>query len=72
MTHDRSPLPSLDALLRAPSAAVLLARFGRTATAEALRRILADRRATKNFHAPATEILDQAADTLAASFARSS
>ena len=71
MTRDASPLPSLDALLRAPSAAVLLARFGRTATADTLRRILAERREARIFHAPAEDILDRAADRLAASFARS-
>ena len=66
MTRDASPLPSLDALLRAPSAAVLLARFGRTATADTLRRILAERREARIFHAPAEDILDRAADRLAA------
>ncbi|MEI7710061.1 MAG: L-seryl-tRNA(Sec) selenium transferase [Rhodospirillales bacterium] len=71
MTRDASPLPSLDALLRAPSAAVLLARFGRSATTDTLRRILAERREARTFHAPAADILDRAADVLAASFARS-
>jgi L-seryl-tRNA(Ser) seleniumtransferase len=71
MTRDASPLPSLDALLRVPSAAVLLARFGRTATTDTLRRILAERREARIFHAPPEEILDLAADRLAASFARS-
>ena len=66
-----SPLPSLDSLLRTPSVAVLLARFGRAATKETLRRVLADRRAAQRFHAPAEEILDQAADILAALFERS-
>ena len=71
MTHDASPLPSLDALLRTPAAAVLLARFGRAATTDALRRILADRRQARAFHAPAEEILDRATDILAATHARS-
>ena len=71
MTRDASPLPSLDALLRAPSAAVLLARFGRSATTDTLRRILAERREARIFHAPAEDLLDRAADVLAASFARS-
>ena len=71
MTRDASPLPSIDSLLRAPSVGVLLARFGRLATTDALRRILADRRAVQAFHAPVEEIVDRAADVLAASFARS-
>ncbi len=66
-----SPLPSLDSLLRTPSVAVLLARFGRAATTETLRHVLADRRAGQRFHAPDEEILDQAADILAALFERS-
>ncbi len=70
-THAISPLPSLDALLRAPAAAVLLARFGRSATTETFRRILAERRQARLFHAPEAEILDRAADVLAAGFARS-
>ena len=71
MTQTASPLPSLDALLRAPEAAVLLARFGRIATTDALRRILAARRTARVFHAPAADLIDQAADHLAAAFARS-
>lgn len=66
-----SPLPSLDSLLRTPSADVLIARFGREATTQTLRQALADRRAGQRFHAPAEEILDEAADRLAAMFARS-
>ena len=66
MTHPSSPpLPSLDALLRMPEAAVLLARFGRTATAAALRLVLADRRAERLFHAPPRDLLDEAGDRLA-------
>jgi len=66
-----SPLPSLDSLLRAPTAAVLLARFGRTATVAALRGVLGDRREARLFNAPPEDILDEAADVLAASFGRS-
>ena len=66
-----SPLPSLDSLLRAPTVTVLLARFGRAATTDTLRRVLAERRTAQQFHAPAEEILDQAADILAATFERS-
>ncbi|MFO1151436.1 MAG: L-seryl-tRNA(Sec) selenium transferase [Alsobacter sp.] len=40
-----SPLPSVDEILRAPSAAVALERFGRKATADAIRRELDRRRA---------------------------
>ena len=65
MTHELSPLPSLDALLRAPEAAVLIARFGRPAAAETLRLILAERRTARIFHMPSSEILEQAADVLA-------
>ena len=71
MTQETSPLPSLDFLLRAPAAAVLLARFGRTATTNTLRAVLATRRAARQFHAPAAELIDQAADHLAIAFARS-
>ena len=66
-----SPLPSLDSLLREPAAAVLVARFGRTAATDALRHVLADRRAARAFHAPAVTLLDEAADRLTATFARS-
>ncbi len=71
MTQEPSPLPSLDSLLRAPETAVLLARFGRTATAEALRRVLAARRAARQFHAPSAALIDLAADSLAARFVHS-
>jgi len=40
-----SPLPSVDALLRAPESAVLLARFGRPAVTDAFRTCLARHRA---------------------------
>ena len=66
-----SPLPSLDALLRAPEAAPLLARFGRTATAAALRDELASKRTARAFPALPAAILDAAADALARRFAAS-
>lgn len=59
-----SPLPGLDALLRAPAAAVLLERFGTEAPKATLRALLAEaraRRATLTTEA----LLDQAADALA-------
>jgi L-seryl-tRNA(Ser) seleniumtransferase len=71
MPQETSPLPSLDALLRAPQAAVLLAQYGRTATTDALRRVVASRREARTFHAPAAELIDQASDSLAAAFALS-
>jgi L-seryl-tRNA(Ser) seleniumtransferase len=71
MTDSASPLPSLDALLRAPAAEVLIARFGRTATATALRTVLAARRAARAFPTPAAAIVDGAADALARRFATS-
>jgi L-seryl-tRNA(Ser) seleniumtransferase len=64
-------LPSLDALLRTPDADVLLERFGRHATAAALRAILAARRAARDFPASPGTILDTAADDLARQFATS-
>ncbi len=66
-----SPLPSLDALLRSPEAAVLLERFGRHATTAVLRAILAARRAARDFPAQAAAVLDEAADALARQFAPS-
>jgi L-seryl-tRNA(Ser) seleniumtransferase len=66
-----SPLPSLDALLRSPEAAVLLERFGRHATTAALRAILAARRAARDFPAQAAAVLDEAADALARQFTAS-
>jgi L-seryl-tRNA(Ser) seleniumtransferase len=78
--QQRSPLPSVDALLRAPEAAVLLVRFGRPAATEAFRACLASRRdrlarSHSDAAGPAdTEtgaIIDEVADLLAARFARS-
>ncbi len=60
-----SPLPSLDAVTRSPEGAVLLATFGRTAAVDALRAILARRRAERRFGASAQAIADEAADALA-------
>jgi L-seryl-tRNA(Ser) seleniumtransferase len=66
-----SPLPSLDALLRAPGAAVLLATYGRPATVDALRAELESRRAARAFGAEPAALLDAAADALARRFAPS-
>src|SRR5271168_2621651 len=64
-----SPLPSVDALARAPAGAVLLARFGRPATLAALRDELDRLRATAAFGTGAEAVLDAAADALARRFA---
>jgi len=66
-----SPLPSLDTLLRLPTAVVLLERFGRTAATDALRQTLAERRAARLFHGADAAILDEAADRLVRRFAPS-
>jgi L-seryl-tRNA(Ser) seleniumtransferase len=71
MVENVSPLPSVDALLRAPGTEVLLTRFGRTAVTGALRDILAARRAASRFGGAAAMIIDEAADHLVARFARS-
>jgi L-seryl-tRNA(Ser) seleniumtransferase len=65
----KSPLPSVDSLLRTPEAAALTARFGRQATTAAIRDTLAARRADRDFGTPAAGVIDQAADSLAARFA---
>ncbi len=64
-----SPLPSLDALLRAEATQVLLARFGPTATRAALREELGRRRAERRFPATADEVIVAGADALARRFA---
>lgn len=66
-----SPLPSVDALLRAPEAVVLLGRFGRDATTAAFRAELAARRSARAFGAPASAVIDAAADALNRRFATS-
>jgi L-seryl-tRNA(Ser) seleniumtransferase len=71
MPDQTSPLPSLDALLRSPEAAVLVQRFGRHATTAALRATIGARRAARAFPAPSAEILDEAADSLARQFTAS-
>ncbi len=71
MTDRTSPLPSVDALLRAPEAAVLLDRFGRDATTEAFRAELAARRSARAFGASAAAVIDTAADALNRRFATS-
>jgi L-seryl-tRNA(Ser) seleniumtransferase len=69
MPDSASPLPSLDTLLRTPEADALTARFGRTATAAALRGELAACRAARRFPTLPAAILDTAADMLARRFA---
>lgn len=71
MTENISPLPSVDSLLRASDTEALVVRFGRTAVIAALRDDLARRRADSAFGATASTIISEAADQLAAKFARS-
>ncbi|HQT76326.1 MAG: L-seryl-tRNA(Sec) selenium transferase [Rhodospirillales bacterium 20-64-7] len=71
MVQTASPLPSVDALLRAPETQVLLSRFGRTEVTRMLRDTLAQRRAAGLFGVPAAQIIDEAADGLARRLARS-
>jgi L-seryl-tRNA(Ser) seleniumtransferase len=71
MDRSASPLPSLDALLRAPEAAALVARFGRAATTAALRAALAERRAARAFPTMPADVVDAAADALARRFSAS-
>jgi L-seryl-tRNA(Ser) seleniumtransferase len=71
MAENVSPLPSVDSLLRAPETELLLTRFGRTAVTATLREILAVRRAARTFGGAAEALIDEAADHLAARFARS-
>ena len=70
----RSPIPSIDRLLRAPEAGVLLARFGRDATLAALRAEAEAARAALRAGGPApgaAALIDAAADRLARLFAPS-
>jgi L-seryl-tRNA(Ser) seleniumtransferase len=71
MADHVSPLPSVDALLRAPESAVLLGRFGREAVTGVLRDLLSARRGAGAFGAAAGTIIHEAADQLAVRFARS-
>ena len=71
MAEHTSPLPSIDALLRAPETEVLVSRFGRTAVTSMLRDILSSRRTARAFGAVPADLIDEAADHLAARFARS-
>ena len=71
MAENPSPLPSVDALLRAPESAVLQGRFGRSAVTAAFRDVLAVRRAARAFDSAPLDIIGEAADHLAARFARS-
>ncbi len=71
MAQNISRLPSVDSLLRAPEADILLTRFGRTAVTAVFREILAGRRAAEAFGGSPGEVIHQAADHLTARFARS-
>ena len=75
MVQHTSPLPSIDALLRAPETQPLLIRFGRAAVTAALREVLSAKRAADGFGAPAgatsAAVVDQAAHHLAARSAAS-
>ena len=71
MPEHVSPLPSVDSLLRAPEAHVLLTRFGRTAVTAVFRELLAARRTARAFGVDAGDIIDAAADHLVHRFARS-
>lgn len=71
MAEHISPLPSVDLLMRAPEAQVLLARFGRTALLGAIREVLAAYRSARSFGSGTTEILSETADRLAIRSARS-
>jgi L-seryl-tRNA(Ser) seleniumtransferase len=71
MAEHVSPLPSVDSLLRAPEGVVLLSRFGRSAVTGVLRDVLSARRSARAFGAAPADIIGEAADHLAARFARS-
>jgi L-seryl-tRNA(Ser) seleniumtransferase len=71
MVQNASPLPSVDALLRAVETQALLARFGRTAVTTVLRDILSARRAVRAFGGGDRDVIDEAADHLAVRFAPS-
>ncbi len=61
MPENTSPLPSIDALLRAPESEVLLGRFGRTAVTSMLRDLLSSRRSTLAFGALPADLICEAA-----------
>ena len=71
MAENTSPLPSVDALLRAAESEVLLNRFGRSALTATLRDILSARRSARAFGAASADIINEAADHLVVRFARS-
>jgi L-seryl-tRNA(Ser) seleniumtransferase len=71
MVQQVSPLPSVDALLRAPETQVLIAGFGRSAVTATLRLVLSERRIARRFEQSAGRIVDEVADRLAGRFARS-
>jgi L-seryl-tRNA(Ser) seleniumtransferase len=71
MGQNVSPLPSIDALLRAAETELLLTRFGRTAVTAACRNVLQVRRAARSFGGSLNGIIDEVADRLAARFERS-
>jgi L-seryl-tRNA(Ser) seleniumtransferase len=71
MVQNASPLPSVDALLRATETEALLARFGRAAVTTELRGVLSARRAARDFGGDGRDVIDEAADRLTARFARS-
>jgi L-seryl-tRNA(Ser) seleniumtransferase len=71
MPENTSPLPSVDALLRAPESEVLLVRFGRSAVTSVLRDLLSSRRSARAFGALLADLIGEAADHLAIRFARS-
>lgn len=62
-------LPSVDTILRAPEGLVLIERFGRIATTDAVRASLAGLRDQRNFAATLPDAVDIAADHLARLFA---
>ncbi len=71
MMQQISPLPSVDTLLRAPEAQVLLAGFGRSAVTATVRHVLAERRTSRRFGASAADIVVEVADRLATRLAPS-
>jgi L-seryl-tRNA(Ser) seleniumtransferase len=71
MAQNTSPLPSVDALLRSAKTQALLVRFGRSAVTSMLRDVLSARRAARAFGGNSQDVIEEAADHLAARFARS-